>query len=196
VDARVATSADAEAVSDLFALGFYDDPVWSWAFPDSERRLEQQRSLWAIYVNSAIPYGSVWVTAGYGAAALWIPPGVPDLNAEDEQRYEPLLRELIGAWADEVLGLTALFESNRPNEPHHYLGLLATHPEHRGRGEGMGLLAENLARIDAEGAAAYLESSNPDNDHRYARHGFARVGEFSGPGGEPVVARMWREPPA
>ena len=37
----------------------------------------------------------------------------------------------------------------------------------------MGLLAENLQRIDAEGAPAFLESSNPANDHRYERLGFA-----------------------
>jgi GNAT superfamily N-acetyltransferase len=147
-----------------------------------------------MFVDSAIPYGWVWMTEGCGAASLWIPPGKPDLSAEDEVRFEPLMRSLIGDWADTVLRLTAEFEANRPSEPHYYLSLLGTHPDHRGRGEGLALLAENLARIDAEGAAAYLESSNPGNDHRYERHGFSRVGEFSAPGGDPVVACMWRAP--
>lgn len=191
--ARVATSADAAAVTDLFALAFYEDPVWSWGFPDRERRLEQQRTWWGMFVNSAIPYESVWITDGRGAAALWIPPDKPDLNEADEARYEPLLRELLGAWADEVLVLCRRFDEHRPSEPHHYLALLATHPDHRGRGEGMGLLADNLARIDAEGAAAYLESTDPANNHRFERHGFRQVGEFTPPGGGPVAACMWRE---
>jgi hypothetical protein len=41
---------------------------------------------------------------------------------------------------------------------------------------------------------AYLESSNPSNDHRYERLGFVRVGEFAAPAGGPTVACMWRDP--
>jgi predicted GNAT family acetyltransferase len=58
----------------------------------------------------------------------------------------------------------------------------------------MRLLAENLARIDAEGMPAYLESSNPVNDRRYEGVGFERVGEFSTPDGAHTVTTMWREP--
>ena len=56
----------------------------------------------------------------------------------------------------------------------------------------MSLLAEGLARIDAEGAAAYLESSNAANDHRYERHGFVRVGQFTRPDERVSVSTMWR----
>jgi hypothetical protein len=56
------------------------------------------------------------------------------------------------------------------------------------------LLAENIARIDAEGKPAYLESSNPANDSRYERLGFRRSAEFSTPDGEHTVTTMWREP--
>jgi GNAT superfamily N-acetyltransferase len=64
------------------------------------------------------------------------------------------------------------FSDNHPrDEPHAYLSLLATHPDHRGRGIGQMLLAEDLARLDVDGLAAYLESTNPGNDHRYERAG-------------------------
>ncbi len=36
------------------------------------------------------------------------------------------------------------------SEPRYYLTLLGTHPDHRGRGIGMGLLARNLELIDSE----------------------------------------------
>jgi hypothetical protein len=39
---------------------------------------------------------------------------------------------------------------------------------------------------------AYLESSNPANNGRYASVGFEPHGEFSYPGGGPVVTTMWR----
>lgn len=84
-------------------------------------------------------------------------------------------------------------EEARPSEPHYYLSLLGTHPGRSGGGWGMGLLADNLARIDAEGAAAYLESSNPANVPRYERLGFAVFDEFTVSEGI-AVAQMWREP--
>ena len=58
----------------------------------------------------------------------------------------------------------------------------------------MGLLAENLARIDELRLPAYLESSNRANDRRYERLGFVQIGEFSAPGDGPTVGCMWRDP--
>lgn len=86
------------------------------------------------------------------------------------------------------------FDASHPTgDPHYYLSLLGTHPDCRGLGLGMALLAENLAKIDEEAMPAYLESSNPENVKRYERLGFRRVGEFSTPDGSRIVASMWRE---
>jgi len=65
--------------------------------------------------------------------------------------------------AEQILAISGWFEAARPTAPHFHLSLLATHNSYRGGGAGMGLLKENLARIDTLGAAAYLESSNPRN---------------------------------
>jgi GNAT superfamily N-acetyltransferase len=158
VSARIASSeADLAAVIETISLAFQDDPTWSWAFPDPQRRMDQHRQWWGIYVHSALPHGRVWLTDDGAAASVWIPPGEPELSEEDE-------------------------------------ALLGTHPDHRGKGKGMGLLAENLAEIDELGMPAYLESSNRANDHRYERLGFELIGEFAAPGGEPTVGCMWREP--
>jgi GNAT superfamily N-acetyltransferase len=187
--------ANASEVTDLFALAFYEDPLWSWAFPDDGKRMEHHRLLWALYMRSAVPYGWVWMTKDGGAASLWIPAGKPELSEEDEPEMEPLLRRMLGSHADDVLTLIELLESNHPHEePHYYLSLLGTHPDHRGHGKGMGLLAENLARLDEMGMPAYLESSNRANDQRYGRLGFAQVGELTAPSGGPTVACMWRDP--
>jgi hypothetical protein len=55
------------------------------------------------------------------------------------------------------------------------------------------LLTANLALIDKEHAPAYLESSNPANEARYERLGFARFGQFAVIDGGPVITTMWRE---
>jgi len=182
-------------VTELFTLAFYEDPTWGWAFPDPDERMGQHRVWWGLYMHSAVPYEWVWVTEDGGAASLWIPPDRPELSNEDEAKVEPLLRELLGSHADEVLTLIDSFDSHHPRQrPHYYLSLLGTHPDHRGHGKGMALLAENLTLIDKQGMPAYLESSNRANDHRYERLGFVQVGEFAAPGGTPTVACMWREP--
>lgn len=192
---RRVTEAEAEQVTELFTLAFYDDPTWSWAFPDPEKRVDQYRAWWGLYVHSAVPYGWVWMTDDGGAASLWIPPGEPELSDEDEAKVEPLLREMLGTHAASVLTILDRCDSSHPRRnSHYYLSLLATHPDHRGQGKGMGLLAANLAWIDELGMPAYLESSNRANDHRYERLGFVQVGEFAAPGGEPTVACMWRDP--
>jgi GNAT superfamily N-acetyltransferase len=188
------TEAEAGQVTDLFALAFLEDPVWGWAFPDTERRLEQLRLWWGLYVHSAVPYGWVLMTEDGGAASSWIPPDQPELNEEDEARVEPLLREIVGAHADDVLILLDRFEASHPrSRPHYYLSLVATHPRHRGEGKGMRLLAAGLDQIDEQGLPAYLESSNRANDRRYEGLGFERIGEFAAPRGGPTVVPMWRD---
>ena len=151
--------------------------------------------LWRIFVASALRYPWVRMLDGATAAALWIPPGGTELTAREESELEPLLRRLVGERASAVLELLDSFEAAHPRDrPHYYLSLLGTHPDHRGKGLGMGLLAESLGLIDAEGMPAYLESSNPANDARYERIGFRKIGAFATPDGAHTVATMWREP--
>lgn len=196
-EARVATAAEIPAAVDVLARAFYADPVWSWAFPDPERRLEQHRAVWGLVANAALSYESAWLSGDCAAVALWIPPGKPELLAEDEERLEGLLTELLGDGATRVLETFECFEAAHPTaEDHYYLSLLGTNPDQRGRGLGMGLMAATLERIDTEGAPAFLESSNPINTPRYERLGFAVCGEFELPDGGPSVTQMWRDPAA
>jgi len=193
--ARSATSADLTAVIETISLAFHGDPTWSWAFPDPDRRQGQYAVFWRFLVAGALRYPWVLMTDGCEAAAVWIPPGGTEIAEEDEPQVGPLLEELVGERAGEVMELLDRFDAAHPrDEPHYYLSLLGTHPEHTGRGIGMALLAENLARVDRDGMPAYLESSNPANNHRYRRHGFEAIGEFYPPGSDIPVTTMWRDP--
>ncbi len=190
---RRATPDDAEVVADILTGAFATDPVWGpWCFPDADRRSELSRRFWRFFVDASIPAGYVWITPGREAMSLWVPPGMPELPPPYEERSPGFLVELLGEHGHTVLEGMERFESAHPrDEPHHYLSLLATHPAHRGHGFGMALLAANLRDIDREGMAAYLESTNPINDRRYASQGFGVVGSFDVPGG-PSVHTMWR----
>ena len=193
--ARPAGSSDLTAVTETISLAFHDDPTWSWAFPDAARRQAQYAVFWRFLLAGALRYPWVLVTGSCEAVSVWIPPGGSEVAEDDEARIGPLLEELVGERASDVMELLERFDAAHPREqPHYYLSLLGTHPSHAGRGIGMALLAENLARIDREQMPAYLESSNPGNNHRYERHGFVAIGRFYPPGGDVPVTTMWRDP--
>jgi GNAT superfamily N-acetyltransferase len=187
---RIATEADLDGLTATLTAAFRADPLWGrWAFPNAE----DLATWWRFYIESALRYPCVWVLGECAAVALWIPPNGTELTEEEEERLEPLLDQLVGRRASEILELVESFEASHPREPpHYYLGLLGTHPDYRGLGLGFGLLAENLAMMDAEGIPTYLESTNPDNAPRYERFGFRRVGEFTTPDGQRTVTTMWR----
>ena len=191
MDVRRAGPDDLDRLTDLMTEAFAGDPLWRWAFPD----LPALEVFWRLYIGSALRYPWVWIAGDFEAASVWIPPGGEELTAEEEARLEPLTRELAGERAADLLELFDRFEASHPREqPHYYLSLLGVADRFRGRGIGMALLADNLRQIDGEGAAAYLESSNPANDARYEGAGFERVGEFTTPDDAHTVGTMWRSP--
>jgi GNAT superfamily N-acetyltransferase len=192
-EARTATAADLDGLTVTLTAAFEADPLWSWAFPDPLGLAVW----WRFLTASALRYPQTWIRGDYAAVSVWIPPDGSELTEEEEGRVEGLISELGGARAGDLLELWDRFESSHPRgQPHYYLSLLGVHPRHRGEGLGMGLLAANLERIDAEGIPSYLESSNPANDQRYERLGYRQVGEFTTPDGECTVATMWRDAPA
>jgi len=194
VNARTATAADLATVVDILTLAFADDPVWGQTLRPSGGQPEEMSDFWRLWVEGALRYPWVWLWNEGEAASVWIPPGGTEMSTEQEEEFGQLATERLGTKAASYLArVMAAFEANHPHDaPHYYLSLLATHPAHRGRGAGMALLAENLARIDEEAMPAYLESSNPANNHRYERLGFRPVGKFELPEGGPVVTTMWR----
>jgi len=148
---------------------------------------------WSLCVDAALRFPWTWLAGDFEAASVWTPPGEVELTEQEVDQMLAFARANLGSDASDFIELLRRFDAAHPHtEPHYYLGILATHPDHRGHGIGMRLLAHNLALIDAEHRPAYLESSNPANNRRYEGVGFEAVGEFSYPGDGPVVTTMWR----
>ena len=194
MNARVAAAADLETVVEILTLAFTDDPVWGRTLRNPGGQPEEMADFWRLWVQGALRYPWVWVWNEGEATSVWIPPGGTEMSAEQEKEFSRLATSRLGEGRAAYLAqVMAAFDATHPHsEPHYYLSLLATHPAHRGRGVGMALLADNLARIDREGMPAYLESSNPANDHRYERLGFKPVDKFQLPEDGPIITTMWR----
>jgi GNAT superfamily N-acetyltransferase len=193
--ARVATEADYDAVVATIVAAFSDDPTWAWMFPDPEKRAGQHATIFGLYIESALPHGGVWMTDDQASAvAIFTHPEGQELTEQAEARIEPFLREALGGHAPAVLQTFERFEAAVPPGPFYYLSFLGTRPDSRGRGIGMGLLAELVAQADRDCQPTYLESTNPDNNRRYERLGFKAQSSFTTPDGLHTVTTMWREP--
>jgi ribosomal protein S18 acetylase RimI-like enzyme len=191
-----ATLADVPRLAQALASAFQDDPVIAWVFPDEHRR----RAVLAAFMEFrlrklAFPHDEVWMTDGGDAAAVWLPPpGRWQLSRPQRLLLLPALVRFFGLRTASVLGGLERMEKRRPDDPPHwYLFILGTEQAAQGRGLGSALLAQMLARVDADRMPAYLESSNERNLAWYGRHGFEVTSELAIPGG-PRIWPMWREP--
>ena len=190
---RRASAADADLVTEIITLSFARDPLWAHAMARPSGGTAHHGEFWRLSVEGALRYPWTWLVGGGEATSIWIPPGGTEMAPEQEQRLAELASERLGPIAGAYLELVSRFDAAHPRaEPHYYLTLLGTHPDHRGQGIGMRLLACNLDLVDAAHRPAYLESTNPANNRRYASVGFEPHGEFCYPGGGPVVTTMWR----
>ena len=184
--------ADLDTVTTIITLSFAEDPVWGPAFGGATD--EGRPAVWRTYVAAAMRFPWTWLSAGDEATSVWFPPGEEEMTADQWDGFVSIMRRHLGDGdAERVVALFGRFEAAHPRaEAHYYLSLLGTHPDHRGAGHGMRLLADNLARIDAEGMPAYLESTNPANNDRYGRLGFEVVGSFEGYLPGTAITTMWR----
>jgi len=196
MEIRAAHAADVDRVTETVAAAFATDPIWEVALRRGDGRTDHHRAYWRMFVADAVALGKVHLADDGAAASVWIPPGAMELTRETALALEAFNEEALGPrGAAEMAELYERFEANHPTSPEHaYLSLLATHPDHRGQGVGQRLLAADLAEWDRIGVAAYLESTNPANDHRYRRAGFRPVGGFQAVRDAAPVTTMWRDP--
>jgi GNAT superfamily N-acetyltransferase len=201
-DVRAATLADRTVLAEIAAAGFYDDPVLSWVLRDDARRLDQLRVVFAGMVDDMLPERGTVHLADGASAAFWRDPGFGHHRSASDRLEDAAAEEGgddLGPFeADElerfgILG--GLMQEHHPHEAHWYLNVVSTLPGRQGQGLGAAVLQPVLARCDADGVPAYLESTNPRNRTLYLRHGFVALDEVHLPDG-PAMLRMWRDPQA
>jgi ribosomal protein S18 acetylase RimI-like enzyme len=187
-DVRTAGAQDREAVIDALVLAFSTDPIARYIWPTPGDYLRHWRAF-SMAIGGGAFDNSGALLAGEGqAAALWLPPGVEG-NSE-------AIGAIVGAHvAPEKQGVLAQvgeqIRAFHPETPHWYLAFVGVDPAGQGRGLGSALIEHGLAQCDAQGVAAYLESSSPKNVPLYERYGFEVIGVIQ-PGDFPPLTPMLR----
>jgi GNAT superfamily N-acetyltransferase len=194
---RTVTVDDVPAVAATLARAFGDDPVMAHLLGgDEASRIPRMRRYFTAALRvQHLAHGLCFTDEDRSAASLWDPPGQWRMTLGQIARGGRWLIPAFGTRTPRALRALSAIERVHPREPHYYLAVLGTDPDHQGQGRGSAAMGPVLTRCDAEGVPAYLESSKESNVPFYARHGFELRGEIALPNG-PSLWPMWREPKA
>jgi GNAT superfamily N-acetyltransferase len=191
---RKATPADLTGMSQSLARAFHDDPIMEHLYTQpSPQRDPKVARFFFLTAERDMGHGEVWTTPGLEATAIWTAPDQWRFGFADIIKTLPATVSSFGRRLPRALRTLTAIEKVHPREPHWYLAVLGTHPDHQGKGLGSAVLGPVLRRCDEEGVPAYLESSKESNIPFYRRHGFEVTREVTLAKG-PTLYPMWREP--
>jgi GNAT superfamily N-acetyltransferase len=175
---RLRPSEAAVALRTVVAA-FRRDPLLRWWFADDETYDELAGRFFGVLLETRLEGGEVWVVdAGddIAAVSMWVPPGGNLLGPEvAAERYAQVVAGLPASSGERVAATDEVVDALLPTEPHWYLGVLATHPDHRGAGLGSVVCAPVFDAADRAGLPIVLETANPANVGYYTRRGFAML---------------------
>jgi ribosomal protein S18 acetylase RimI-like enzyme len=184
----------AQVLSDAFET----DPHLSWFIrQDAKRTVARRKFFDFILQNMAGPVARIERPVGGGAAAVWMPSEAltPSTVLEDLGTLPIMLRTTGLARLGRLMTIRKVMDAQHPRDIRHsYLWFLGVSPDRQGQGLGSLLLKQGLARADAEGIAAWLETGTERNVALYTRHGFEAVHAAPVTPGGPMMWHMLRQP--
>lgn len=172
--AGLATRAMRQRVIETVVAAFVSDPAFRYFFGDPATFNGDAAAFAGYLFDQRVARGTVWVVEDGAAVAMWDPPRPGGGAAADGHGNRGL--DLPAATLDRLERYDAVVDAALPATPHWYLGILATHPHHAGRGWGRLAMTAGLDRAAGAGVPAYLETTNERNVELYQRTGW-RVAE-------------------
>jgi ribosomal protein S18 acetylase RimI-like enzyme len=195
---RAFARPDLKQTSAMMARAFDDDPLMMWIFPDDRMRHRRLPKFFAASMRTtSLRYEGTEVLVVDGqvaGCATWLPPEAWMPSVWQQVVALPGYIRTLGSRLAAASETYNVMLRVHPGRPHWYLGGIGTDPPLQGTGIGTELMRGRLARCDAIGMPAYLESSKERNVPFYERHGFTVTRELRIPGGGPLLWLMWRDP--
>lgn len=179
-------------VAAALARAFFDDPVFAYAWPNDAKRLPRAERTFAVQLHALWGRREVHTDDSLSSVAVWARPD------EWQMPTAAMLRVVSASIRNRVRPAALLAylrtDSLHPDEPHWYLELLGTVPEHQGKGLGAQVLTPVLDQADEEGVPVWAWSSNQRNLAFYQRQGFEVLDELPFASGGPSIYPIRREP--
>jgi GNAT superfamily N-acetyltransferase len=194
-DVRLTGPEDVPIVARSLARAFRDDPVFTWLIPDvdDDERARRSVGFFTLETKFRVKDATAWCSGERSGAALWAAPNQWRTPVVAGIRLAATIARHTRWRTPAALNALSTLEKQHPKEPHWYLAVLGTDPDHQGRGIGAALLAPVLERCDHDGLPSYLESSKESNIPYYERFGWRVTKELPLKGG-PTLWAMWRDP--
>jgi ribosomal protein S18 acetylase RimI-like enzyme len=173
-----------EALADVFAASFADDPMVRWPLPADDIEAGVRTSFLA-FGGGFAELGMLYEAGGGAGVAAWVPPGATERMVAMEQGTRATIAAATDDGGERYFALWDWIEEVVPDVPQWYLDLIAVAPEHRGRGVGAALIRWGVERARTDGVPAVLETARPQNVALYEHFGFRVIQEGDAPGGGP-----------
>jgi ribosomal protein S18 acetylase RimI-like enzyme len=186
--------------SEVVAAAFFDYPMFTFYFPDPERRARILPWLLGNVLTCALHYGEVYTTPEISGVIYILPPGHTKISLSEYIKngflLTPLLLGFRDSWRSQECEKFAasMHEKVMNHRLHYYLWGLAVDPNHKRRGVGTALMKPVIEKADADKKPIYLETHNEKNVGYYQRMGFSLVHTDKLPKFDLTIWCMLREP--
>ena len=173
-----------EALADVFARSFADDPMIRWPLP-ADGVEERVRTSFLRFGAGFAELGMLYEAAAGAGVAAWVAPGQTERMIEMELGTRAAIAATTDDGGARYFALWDWIEETIPDDPQWYLDLIAVAPERRGEGVGAALIRFGLDAARRDGVPATLETARPENVAMYEHFGFRVFHDGDAPGGGP-----------
>lgn len=162
----------------LLATAFFEYPMFTFYFPDPQRRARDLPWYLRNVLNCAFRYGDVYTTLEIAGVIFTLPPGHTEISLWEYVQNGFLLTPLLLGLRNYVRSMDCERFVGRTQaqlmqgRPHFYLWGLAVDPARKSNGIGTALLQPVLEKAGTQKMPIYLETHDERNVRYYQRYGF------------------------
>ncbi len=176
----------------VLARAFVTEPMLRWTMGGDDADLAERLTVeFEPLVGGMAAHGMVWEAGDGMGLSGWVEPGRMNVLWES-QADGAVVNALTSDGGIRRDAMWKWVESQVPSEPLWFLDHIGVEPAAQGQGAGSALIRHGLARADADGIDAFLETGTAGNVGYYERFGFRLVSEGDAPGGGPHIWFMRR----
>lgn len=186
--------------SETLSASFYEYPMFTFYFPDPNRRTRYLPWYFRNILNCAHRYGEVLTTSDESGVIFTLPPEHNLINLWEYIQNGFLLTPLYMGFRNYIRSMACeqfVGETQKKlvrSRPHYYLWGLAVDPSQKRKGVGSVLMQPVLEKSDREDKSIYLETHDENNVPYYEKFDFELIHQAEIPIHKLPFWCMLREP--